>query len=325
MASGSGVSSTHGGVAGVEWRGSTSCWSASSALPAPARGRDLNTPFIRVLSIGHRDLSERAMLTEMSWLDIFAEPEPDDLPPDLRRLNRPLVLWYASAGRDFRPLVYTTPSYQARLSARIGEPLQLPEPNLFVYTCLDEKYEPWHEDEVLHEDYGTLVKCRSATPVRLDRQLVPWAKVRGSARFGSDPRPHGEADGHILDVEVLSLRGMGTFRRNILYLRYENNHSWDALFGSGWRVDLKYVCATREGLGMGGCGKSVLQHIYKEGRIVTARRIGVEPQFVITWCDYTDEMFRTAASRYYPHLRRIAPYIPEDEGETEHWVYRLWE
>ena len=118
---------------------------------------------------------------------------------------------------------------------------------------------------------------------------------------------------------------MGTFRRNILYLRYENNHSWDALFGSGWRVDLKYVCATREGLGMGGCGKSVLQHIYKEDRIVTARRIGVEPQFVITWCDYTDEMFRTAASRYYPHLRRIAPYIPEDEGETEHWVYRLWE
>lgn len=97
------------------------------------------------------------------------------------------------------------------------------------------------------------------------------------------------------------------------------------LFGSGWRVDLKYVCATREGLGMGGCGKSVLQHIYKEGRIETARRIGVEPQYVFTWCDYTDEMFRKAASRYFPRLRRIAPYIPEDEGEMDHWIYRLWE
>lgn len=265
------------------------------------------------------------MLSEVSWLDIFAEPEAEDLPPDLRRLNRPLVLWYASAGNDFRPLVYTTPSYQARLSARIGEPLQLPEPNLFVYTCLDEKYEPWHEDAILHEDYGTLVKCRSATPVRVDRQLVPWANDRGWASFGSDPRLHGQPDGHILDVEIQSLRGMGTFRRKILYLRYENNHSWDALFGSGWRVNLKYVCATREGLGMGGCGKSVLEHIYEEGRIETAQRMGVEPQYVITWCDYTDEMFRRAASRYYPQLRRIAPYIPEDERGTDHWIYRLWE
>ena len=143
--------------------------------------------------------------------------------------------------------------------------------------------------------------------------------------LGVIPRLHGQPDGHILDVELLSLRGMGTFRRKILYLRYENNHSWDALFGSGWRVDLKYVCATREGLGMGGCGKSVLQHIYKEGRIETARRIGVEPQYVITWCDYTDEMFRRAASRYYPQLRRIAPYMPEDERGTDHWIYRLWE
>ena len=205
-----------------------------------------------------------------------------------------------------------------------AEPLQLPEPDLFVYTCLDDEYEPWHEDEVLHEDYGTLVKCRSATEVRLDRQLVPWAKVRGSARFGSDPSLHGGPDGHILDVEVLSLRGMGNFRRTILYLRYENNHSWDALFGSGWHVELKYVCATREGLGMGGCAKSVLDHIYKEGRIEAARRIGVDPQYVITWCDYTDEMFRRAASRYYPKLRRIAPYIPEDECETDHWIYRMW-
>ena len=259
----------------------------------------------------------------MSWLSVFAEPE--HLPPDVCGLNRPLVLWYASAGNDFRPLVYTTSAYQARLEEQIGEPLNLPEPNLFVYTCLDENYEPWHDDEVRYEDYGTRVTCRSSTPVFLDRQLVPWANDRRYAPFGSDPRLHGQPDGHILDVEILSLRGIGTFRRNILYLRYENNHSWDALFGSGWRVDLKYVCATREGLGMGGCGKSVLQHIYEEGRIETARRMGVEPKYVITWCDYTDKMFRTAARRYYPQLQRIAPYIPEDEPGTAHWLYRLWE
>ena len=286
---------------------------------------DLKTPIMRVLSIRYWELLESGMLSEMPWIDIFAEPEAEDLPPELRRLNRPLVLWYASAGDDFRPLVYTTPTYQTRLSERIGEPLQLPEPNLFVYTCLDEEYEPWHEDEVRYEDYGTRVTCRSTTPVCLDRQLVPWANDRRYAPFGSDPRLHGQPDGHILDVEILSLRGMGTFRRKILYLRYENNHSWDVLFGSGWRVNLKYVCTTREGLGMGGCGKSVLQHIYEEGRIETARRMGVEPQYVITWCDYTDKIFRRAASRYYPRLRRIAPYIPEDEGETNHWIYRLWE
>ena len=79
---------------------------------------------MRALSIRYRKLLERAVLLEMSWLDIFAEPEAQYLAPDLRRLNRPLVLWYASAGRDFRPLVYTTSAYQERLSARIGEPLQ---------------------------------------------------------------------------------------------------------------------------------------------------------------------------------------------------------
>lgn len=65
------------------------------------------------------------MLSEMSWFHILVEPEAGDLPPDLRRLDHPLVLWYPSAARDFRPLVFTTPSYQARLSARIGEPLRL--------------------------------------------------------------------------------------------------------------------------------------------------------------------------------------------------------
>ena len=260
------------------------------------------------------------MLWERSWLDIFAEPEAKDLPPDLRQLDCPLVLWYASAGDDCRPLVFTTPAYQTRLA----EPLQLPEPNLFVYTCLDEEYKPWQEHEVLYEDYGKLVTCRSATPVRLNRQLVPWANDRGYGPFGSDPRCHGQPDGHILDVEILSLRGMGTFRRKILYLWYENNHIWDVLFGSGWRVNLMYVCATREGLGGGGCHKSVLQHIYQEGRIETARRLGVEPQYVITWCDYTDEMFRKATIPKYPDLERIAPYIPENGNDTDHWIYRLW-
>ena len=286
---------------------------------------DLKTPIMWVLSIRYRELLESDMLSELPWIDVFAEPEGEDLPPELCQLDRPLVLWYASAGNDFRPLIYTSPVYQTRLSERIGEPLQLPEPNLFVYTCLDEEYEPWHEDEVRYEDYGTRVTCRSATPVCLDRQLVPWANDRRYALLGSDPRLHGQSDGYILDVEILSLRGMDTFRRKILYLRYENNHIWNVLFGSGWRVNLKYVCATREGLGMGGCGKSVLQHIYEEGRIETAQRMGVEPQYVITWCDYTDEMFRTAASQYYPRLRRIAPYIPDDEDVTNHWIYRLWE
>lgn len=66
------------------------------------------------------------MLSEMSWLNIFAEPEAGDLPPDLCQLNRPLVLWYASAGDDLRPLVFTTPVYQARLEERIGKLLQSP-------------------------------------------------------------------------------------------------------------------------------------------------------------------------------------------------------
>ena len=122
------------------------------------------------------------MLTEMSWLDIFAEPEPDDLPPDLRRLNRPLVLWYASPVATFgrwstRPL--PTRHVFRRVS---GSRCSFPNRICSCTRCLDEKYEPWHEDEVLHEDYGTLVKCRSATPVRLDRQLVPWGK---GSRLGS--------------------------------------------------------------------------------------------------------------------------------------------
>ena len=108
-------------------------------------GDDLKTPTMGVASILCREPAGENHAVGDVLVRYLGRAGGRDLPLDLRRLDHPLVLWYPSAGRDFRPLVFTTPSYQSRLSARIGEPLQLPEPELFVYTCLDKEYEPWHE------------------------------------------------------------------------------------------------------------------------------------------------------------------------------------
>jgi len=110
---------------------------------------------------------------------------------------------------------------------------------------------------------------------------------------------------------------------NVLYLEWENNHVWDVLFHAGRYFTLDYLCATREGLGFGGCGKSVLKHIYEEDRIRDAHRHGVSPEYVITCEDYTDELFRREAARHYAEVTRVSPYIAERYCETPHWLNRL--
>jgi len=259
----------------------------------------------------------------MSWLDLFEDPSV--LPPALRRLRRPTTLWYASAGNDWRPLVFTSRAWQRELAVRSGSSaLDLPVPDLFVHTCLGPTGTFFGPGDKLYEDGRSRIECVRATPVRLDRGLVPWVHDRGWAHFGDDPRLWGRPDGHLLEVAVRSHTGLGEVRCHVLYLEHENNHAWDVLFEEGRYFDLTYVCATREGLGMGGCGKSVLQHIYEEGRIDRARWFGVDPRFVITWCDCTDGLFRRAAGRLYPGLRRLAPYIGERELAIEHWLYETW-
>lgn len=57
--------------------------------------------------------------------------------------------------------------------------------------------------------------------------------------------------------------------------------------------------------------------------MLPARDLGVDPCFVATWDDYTDELFRTHAGRLYPGLRRVGPYIGEQGTRFAHWIYHL--
>lgn len=88
--------------------------------------------------------------------------------------------------------------------------------------------------------------------------------------------------------------------------------------------DVRYLVATREGLDEGGCGKSILQHVYEGDRIVASRREGFEPRFVVTREDSTHRIFHRSADQVYPELSEVAGYLDEERRYRPHHLNQLW-
>lgn len=88
--------------------------------------------------------------------------------------------------------------------------------------------------------------------------------------------------------------------------------------------DVRYLVATREGLDEGGCGKSILQHVYEGDRIVASRREGFEPRFVVTREDSTHRIFHRSADQVYPELSEVAGYLDEEGRYRPHHLNQLW-
>jgi len=207
------------------------------------------------------------------------------------------------------------------LSAHRLADISLERPDLFVYSCLGaDGLHSLKAGMTVFKDKRTQITILSLQPLRIDRNKIAYRIDPAFVHFAEDPLKEHDYDAVLLEVEVCSVTLGTSDRFPVLYMAMENINCFDEVMSKGW-FSVDYLCATREGLAMGACGKSILSHVYTEGRNLTHR---FHPRFVITWGDYTDSLFRNGAKRYYPELRKVAHYIPENLGAHDHHLYECY-
>lgn len=254
---------------------------------------------------------------EWSWLFKPLHGRQVKLPAGLPRIH-PKTFWYVSAGCDFRPLVFLSDAYRQHRLAQHS----IPRPDLFVFSCLgDDGLHILKAGMTVYKDRRTEITILSLQPLRIDRGRVAYRINPDFVRGVHDPLLVHDYDAALMEVEVKSLNLGTSDCFPVLYVAMENLNCFDDVMSKGF-FDVDYLCATREGLGFGGCEKSILSHVYAEGRNQTK---SFHPRYVITWADFTDEFFRNTAKRYYPELRRVADYIPENPGAHDHHLYELFQ
>ena len=262
------------------------------------------------------------LMSLLSLPDAFVEGGilRDNLP------KRPRVCWSVSAGHDMRPLVFFSDPMRRATIRSVGlTPEEFPRPDLFLFTCIDGGGQGLHDLElgqIVYEDESTRIVIDERHPLRIDRNRVPYSIDRSRVYFGEDPLKDHDHDAALLRVRLTCLQTGYEEQVLVLYLAMENLLAWDSLMCRA-DVELDTLVATREGLGLGGCGRSILEHLYQDGRIQSATTPRSTPRYVVTWGDYTDQMFCQHASRFYPNLRKGAPYIPERGSSTPHQIYIL--
>ena len=199
--------------------------------------------------------------------------------------------------------------------------LSIQRPDLFVYSCLGaDGLHSLKAGMTLYKDKRTEITILLLQPLRIDRRKTAYRIDSAFVHFAEDPLKDHDNDAALMEVEVKSLTLNTSDRFPVLYMAMENLNCFEEVMSKGW-FDVQFLCTTREGLGFGNCGTSLIQHLYTEGRNLTHR---FHPRFVITWGDYTDSLFRNGAKRYYPELRRVAHYIPENLGAHDHHLYELY-
>lgn len=259
------------------------------------------------------------------WTEAFREADLLEhwFPP------RPKICWSVSAGHDMRPLVFLSDPMKRQLAEQSGLPSgELPKPDLHIFTSLatpggSDGLHDLRPGRVVYQDHSTRVEVESYLPLHLDRERLDYRIERSFARFAEDPLDQHDHDAALLRLRLTCLQSGYGESVPVLYLAMENLNTFDTYLSRG-PFDVQYLVATREGLGFGGCGRSILEHLYQDGRVLAGREHGFEPRYVVTWSDYTDGVFRSSATPIYPGLRRIAPYIKERGLPFDHQIYQPW-
>jgi len=233
--------------------------------------------------------------------------------------KKPSCCWYVSAGRDFRPLVFFSDLYRSANLANVP----LFSPDFFLYTSLgmkigEEDLYSLSPGEVVFNDNRTRIVVESINNLLIDRKLIDYKVDHAHIDFAIDPLPLKGYDAAWMLVRVEDPRHMGSQIWPVLYLAMENINAFEELVTKE-TLRVRALCATREGLGLGGCRRGIFEHVYDQRRLGQG---GFDPEFVITWEDYTDALFRHAASACGKQVERLARYIPEYRGGPEHHLYR---
>ena len=215
---------------------------------------------------------------------LFTQKVPglEDLP------EKPLVFWYVSAGKDFRGPVFLTQQHINKLSKYNGKDFS--KPDLFVYNCLGpevgELKRLIENDQVLWEDQSTSVKATHYQELRLNGEFNLEVDP-GYIEVNKNQIPEGLERAFYVELEI---KGEGySEAQKVLYFEHENIDFFQKVILTD-NFDVKYLCATREGCGMGGCLKSIIEFIYKDNPHVILE--GFKPKFVIPFNDFTEDILK---------------------------------
>ena len=176
------------------------------------------------------------------------------------------VCLHASAGLDFRSLVYYSDGYLTS-HKEVGN---LTRPTCHTYTCLPLEADEKELLDILKSD-GKLLFEDDRTRVRIkDYQMITvtdprlWSKVsrllchikRGKIFAGLG------ADGFVAEVELVDIKSGYTEMVSLIYLLTENHATYQYLTQLG--VGIKHVVGTCEGLSFGCCGMTIFATVCED-------------------------------------------------------------
>jgi hypothetical protein len=221
--------------------------------------------------------------------DISWSKKIDDAKP---RWN-PQILYYPSAGIDFRSLVYFTNHHLNNLKEQMG--IEQKKPNLFLFSCIGKDVRKLRKSffteakPILFKDKWTTIIGREFKEIDfipgLEDRIINPKFVNISPE---DRCPAIEPVAFSFEAEV---KGDGYSEiQNVVYIEHENIDTFEK-FIIHQKIEVLYLCALREGKGFGSCGKSIIEWVYQDQIKNEELHTVFNPQFVILFDDFTKSLF----------------------------------
>ena len=251
-----------------------------------------------------------------------AVPELENLP------QNPKILWYVSAGADFRSVSFLSDRHINNQRKHHGR--ELSRPDLFVFNGLGKDTDTLisnirnNNHYEIFSDHSTRIVASGFRALQLNDSIEEQLII--SSGYFSESGDYLQREGtqvSFFKVTVASEGESDTF--NFLYFEHENIDFFNKII-LGNHFQVEYLCATREGMGWGNCRKSIVDHVYKDGAPTFYIDRGFKPKYLILFNDFTRDIFIEAASheRHFTCKSDYANYPFENiENNRDATVFKL--
>lgn len=212
----------------------------------------------------------------------------------------PKILWYVSAGADFRALSFLSNYNRDHQLKHHGR--EFSRPDLYVFNGLgpdtDELYATLRNNamHILFEDDKTRILAYGFQELTLKDEIEQQLNI--SEEYILDAKKYAQRPKtkvYLFNVTITTKKESSE-RHKVLYFEHENIDFFKNIILADF-FEVTYLCATREGLGYGGCKKSIIQQIYKDAAPNFYIDRGFNPNTLILFNDFTKEVFIDAATK----------------------------
>ena len=160
------------------------------------------------------------------------------------------ILWYPSAGKDYRDLMEITPE---RLALHgISE-----QPNIVCHTDYNQSWTGLDEDMlpmIIHQHARTTIKIIEKIPLSFAPNINIHFRIRDS-HVSSRVNKVGETSIYLLKLKIIS-DTLGEFDVQMFYFMFENYNFLEELILKN-KLAITHFVKVRQGCGFGGCRKCI--------------------------------------------------------------------